>query len=47
MLAVLLAHDASHYVGHHVAESLVTLRLFNVTSSLKTIFIVNLPETII
>ena len=34
VLAVLLAHDPGHYVCHHVPESLVTLRLPNVTSSL-------------
>ena len=42
VLAVLLAHDPSHDVGHHVAESLVTLRLPHVASSLKNIYSVNI-----
>ena len=45
VLAVLLAHDACHYVGHHVAENGVALRLLDAASSLKIVY-GYLPETI-
>ena len=45
VLAVLLVHEAGHDVGHHVAESWVTLRLLYVASSLKHFIFI--PETVI
>ena len=38
VFAVLLAHDAGHHVGHHIAQSGVTPLLLDIGSSLKKVF---------